>query len=212
MIEYHKIETLFERDVKGTKKLIEGKYRNEAVEYLKDNMWVFTEKIDGTNIRVCWDGHKVTFAGRTERANIPAHLENKLTELFLNDETEQLFEQMFGEKEVILFGEGYGHKIQNGDDYRDDVSFILFDVMINDYYQPRAAVTGIAESFGIEVVPIVFVGTIADAVEFVKKQPKSTIGKADMEGLVGKPRVEMKDRAGNRIIVKVKARDFKNDR
>ena len=212
MIEYHKIETLFERDVKGTKKLIEGKYRNEAVEYLKDNMWVFTEKIDGTNIRVCWDGHKVTFAGRTERANIPAHLENKLTELFLNDETEQLFEQMFGEKEVILFGEGYGHKIQNGDDYRDDVSFILFDVMINDYYQPRAAVTGIAESFGIEVVPIVLVGTIADAVEFVKKQPKSTIGKADMEGLVGKPRVEMKDRAGNRIIVKVKARDFKNDR
>ena len=212
MIEYHKIETLFERDVKGTKKLIEGKYRNEAVEYLKDNMWVFTEKIDGTNIRVCWDGHKVTFAGRTERANIPAHLENKLTELFLNDETEQLFEQMFGEKEVILFGEGYGHKIQNGDDYRDDVSFILFDVMINDYYQPRAAVTGIAESFGIEVVPIVLVGTIADAVEFVKKQPKSTIGKADMEGLVGKPRVEMKDRVGNRIIVKVKARDFKNDR
>lgn len=212
MIEYHKIETLFERDVKGTKKLIEGKYRNEAVEYLKDNMWVFTEKIDGTNIRVCWDGHKVTFAGRTERANIPAHLENKLTELFLNDETEQLFEQMFGEKEVILFGEGYGHKIQNGGDYRDDVSFILFDVMINDYYQPRAAVTGIAESFGIEVVPIVLVGTIADAVEFVKKQPKSTIGKADMEGLVGKPRVEMKDRAGNRIIVKVKARDFKNDR
>ena len=212
MIEYHKIETLFERDVKGTKKLIEGKYRNEAVEYLKDNMWVFTEKIDGTNIRVCWDGHKVTFAGRTERANIPAHLENKLNELFLNDETEQLFEQMFGEKEVILFGEGYGHKIQNGDDYRDDVSFILFDVMINDYYQPRAAVTGIAESFGIEVVPIVLVGTIADAVEFVKKQPKSTIGKADMEGLVGKPRVEMKDRAGNRIIVKVKARDFKNDR
>ena len=212
MIEYHKIETLFERDVKGTKKLIEGKYRNEAVEYLKDNMRVFTEKIDGTNIRVCWDGHKVTFAGRTERANIPAHLENKLTELFLNDETEQLFEQMFGEKEVILFGEGYGHKIQNGDDYRDDVSFILFDVMINDYYQPRAAVTGIAESFGIEVVPIVLVGTIADAVEFVKKQPKSTIGKADMEGLVGKPRVEMKDRAGNRIIVKVKARDFKNDR
>ena len=212
MIEYHKIETLFERDVKGTKKLIEGKYRNEAVEYLKDNMWVFTEKIDGTNIRVCWDGHKVTFAGRTERANIPAHLENKLTELFLNDETEQLFEQMFGEKEVILFGEGYGHKIQNGGDYRDDVSFILFDVMINGYYQPRAAVTGIAESFGIEVVPIVLVGTIADAVEFVKKQPKSTIGKADMEGLVGKPRVEMKDRAGNRIIVKVKARDFKNDR
>ena len=32
MIEYLKIETPFERDVNGTKKLIEGKFRNETVE------------------------------------------------------------------------------------------------------------------------------------------------------------------------------------
>ena len=37
MIEYIKIETPFERDVDGTKKLVEGKYRNETIEYLKDN-------------------------------------------------------------------------------------------------------------------------------------------------------------------------------
>lgn len=43
MREYHKIETLFERDEK-TKKLIEGKYRNRSIEYLKDNIWEFTEK------------------------------------------------------------------------------------------------------------------------------------------------------------------------
>jgi hypothetical protein len=36
MKEYHKIETLFERDMEGTKKLIKGKFRNECVEYLKD--------------------------------------------------------------------------------------------------------------------------------------------------------------------------------
>ena len=57
MKEYHKIETIFERDMDGNKKLIEGKFRNPLVEYLKDNEWVFTEKIDGTNIRVFWDGH-----------------------------------------------------------------------------------------------------------------------------------------------------------
>lgn len=45
--EYHKIETLFERDNK-TKKLIEGKFTNKTIEYLKDNKWQFTEKIDGT--------------------------------------------------------------------------------------------------------------------------------------------------------------------
>lgn len=208
MIEYNKIDTVFERDMSGTKKLIIGKFRNEAVEYLADSLWEFTEKIDGTNIRVHWDGHKITFGGRTDKANIPAHLVNKLNELFLNDETEQLFEQKFGEKEVILFGEGYGYKIQNGGDYRPDVGFILFDVMINDYYQPRETVEGIAQMLNLEIVPIVFKGTIWDAVRFVKNNPNSTIGTAKMEGVVGKPMVELKDRAGKRIIVKIKARDF----
>jgi hypothetical protein len=62
MNKYHKIEPIFERDMEGNKKLIEGKFRNPLVEYLKDNEWVFTEKIDGTNIRVLWDGHKVSFS------------------------------------------------------------------------------------------------------------------------------------------------------
>ena len=54
MKEYHKIETLYERDEK-TKKLIIGKFRNPTIEFLKDNVWQFTEKVDGTNIRVYWD-------------------------------------------------------------------------------------------------------------------------------------------------------------
>ena len=67
MIEYNKIETLYERDIEGTKRLIEGQYRNETVEFLKDVPWEFTEKIDGTNIRIHWDGHKVNYGGRTDR-------------------------------------------------------------------------------------------------------------------------------------------------
>lgn len=27
-------------------------------DYLKDNTWIFTEKVDGTNIRIMWDGGK----------------------------------------------------------------------------------------------------------------------------------------------------------
>ena len=71
---YNKIETVFNRDTEGTKRLILDSYRNEAVEYLKDNIWQSTEKIDGTNIRVHWDGHNVEFGGRTDRAQIPNHL------------------------------------------------------------------------------------------------------------------------------------------
>ncbi len=142
--EYHKIKTLFERDEK-TKKLVEGKYRNEAIKYLKDNQWQFTEKIDGTNIRIYWDGHRVSFYGRTDKAQIPANLMNRLVELFGGETNEQLFEQKFGETEVILYGEGYGEKIQNGGLYRKGQDFILFDVMIADNYQSRESVEDIAK-------------------------------------------------------------------
>lgn len=208
MKEYNKIETVYKRDVNGSKKLIEGMYCNETVEFLSDNKWEFTEKIDGTNIRIHWDGHKITFGGRTDRAQIPAHLVNKLSEMFLNVETEELFEQKFGEREVILFGEGYGNKIQNGGAYRSDVGFILFDVMIGDNYQSRESVEDVARCFNLEIVPIIVRGSIQEAVDFVKTKPNSTIGTAKMEELVGRPVVEMRDRCGKRIIIKIKVRDF----
>lgn len=208
MKEYNKIEAVYKRDVNGSKKLIEGRYCNETVEFLSDNKWAFTEKIDGTNIRVHWNGHKIAFGGRTDRAQIPAHLVNKLSERFLNVETEELFEQKFGEREVILFGEGYGNKIQNGGAYRSDVDFILFDVMIGDNYQSRESVEDIAKCFSLEIVPIIMYGSIQEAVDFVKTKPNSTIGTAKMEGVVGRPIVEMRDRCGKRIIIKIKVRDF----
>lgn len=209
MKEYHKIETVFERDP-NTKKLIENKFRNSTVEYLSDNPWVFTEKIDGTNIRIHWDGHKVEFGGRTDRADIPKHLNKKLEVLFGGEVNEELFEQKFGFNDVILYGEGYGNKIQNGGNYRSDVSFILFDVQIGDLWLTRESVEDIAEYFGIEIVPVIMVGTIDEAVEFVKTHPKSTIGTAYMEGLVGRPMYELLDRRGNRVIVKIKYKDFQN--
>ncbi len=209
MIEYNKIDTLYKRDMEGSKKLLEGEFRNPAVEFLKDNLWQFTEKVDGTNIRVYWDGHKVQFGGRTERAQIPAHLVNYLNSVFGTNEAEQIFEEKFGETEVILFGEGYGPKIQNGGLYRNDVSFIMFDVLIAGNYQPRESVEDIAKAFNVDIVPIIFEGTIQEGVDFVKTHPDSTMGTAKMEGLVGRPKVEMRDRCGKRVIVKIKWEDFK---
>lgn len=209
MKEYHKIETLYERDEK-TKKLIIGKFRNPTVEFLKDNVWQFTEKVDGTNIRVYWDGHSVSFGGRTDNAQIPAHLINRLNELFGGETNAQMFEQKFGETTVELFGEGYGAKIQSGGGYRDDVDFILFDVLISDNYQPRESVEDIAKYFGIDVVPIVLEGTLQDGVDYVLNNRNSIVAKngALIEGLVGRTKVETKDRCGKRNIVKIKYRDF----
>ena len=212
MKEYIKIETVYERDTEGTKKLIEGKFRDETVEFLKDCRWEWTEKIDGTNIGIVWDGHRVSYQGRTERAQIPSTIVNRLNELFGGETNEELFEQTFGEQNVILFGEGYGKKIQKvGNLYNPDaVDFILFDIYLpdKDLWLKRESVEELAKTFGCEAVPIIIWGTVDDAVRLVKSNPTSTIGTAPMEGLVGRPCVDVRDRQGRRVIVKVKARDF----
>ena len=208
---YHKIETLFVRDMEGTKKLIEGQFRHPVVEYLKNNTWIFTEKVDGTNVRVHWDGHTVIFGGRTDNAQMPTVLMYALNDKFSGTVNEQVFEQKFGETPVTFYGEGYGAKIQKGGGlYRDDVGFALFDVVVGDTFLDRAGVEDIAKAFNIKPVPVVLEGTIQQAVDYVKASPKSIIAKQEKEseGLVGTPKVRIFDHRGERIIVKVKVTDF----
>jgi len=71
MSEYHKIETLYERDehFKIGPDLV---LRNRVYDTLKT--WRWTEKVDGTNIRVIWQGGKLSFGGKTDNASIPAEL------------------------------------------------------------------------------------------------------------------------------------------
>lgn len=213
MRKYEKIETVFARDMEGTKKLIEGVFRNPTIKFLQYCDWVWTEKVDGTNIRVYWDGHTVTFGGRTDNAAIPAELVTRLNELFSGETNAQIFEQVFGDKEVILFGEGYGRKIQKGGGkyISDGVDFILFDVLIGENYQEREWVEKTAKLFGIKVVPIVGRGSIEDAINYVKQHPDSVIAEdqREMEGIVCRPATELRGRCGNRVIIKIKWCDMK---
>ena len=82
MIEYTKIPNIYKRETFGKNKMIEGAYSSPELEYLKDAKWEFTYKANGTNIRVCWDGYRVSFAGRTDKAQIPTNLLARLEELF----------------------------------------------------------------------------------------------------------------------------------
>ena len=70
---YPKIETCFQRSLE-TKKLLDGVWRSDELEYLKNCEWIWTEKVDGTNTHIRWDGHRVTFGGRTENSNMPKPL------------------------------------------------------------------------------------------------------------------------------------------
>ena len=153
MIEYVKIQTVNKRAEDGSKKLIEDTYRDETIEYLKDLPFIWQEKIDGTNISVVWDGHTVEFHGRTANANIPSSIVNHLSKLFKTPEAEELFEQKFGESKFILYGEGFGTKIQGGGSggqyLEQGVDFALFDVysIDSDCWLKRDSVHDIAMAF-----------------------------------------------------------------
>ena len=83
MEKYHKIQSVFKRDpATKNRHFLMGEYACPEFELLKDIEWVWTEKVDGTNIRIIWDGHKVTFNGKTDNAQIPAKLIATLQELF----------------------------------------------------------------------------------------------------------------------------------
>lgn len=107
MSEYHKIQSIFKRDMASKRKtLIEGQWTLPEFEYLANNVWVFTEKVDGTNIRVIFKDGGVTFGGRTADAQIPAPLVTRLNERFLPLAPKMA--EAFPDGAAVLYGEGYG--------------------------------------------------------------------------------------------------------
>jgi len=210
-MEYIKIPNIYKREEFGKNRLIIGDYSTDELLVLKDIQWVWTEKVDGTNIRVIWDGYRVEFKGRTDKAQIPKELLARLEELFGGESKEELFEQTFGQKEVILYGEGFGGKIQGKNGY-GETDFILFDVLVGNVFLERNNVESIATTFGIRVVPVVGVGTLNEAEHFIRDIPRSLLRDGNAEGIVCRPMVELRTRRGDRIIVKIKCRDFKGDR
>lgn len=210
MSEYHKIHTVFKRDLQSrTKDIIEGEYSRPEFEYLANNAWTFTEKVDGTNIRVILKDGTVTFGGRTDAASIPANLVSRLNERFLTVSARQKLAEAFPDG-AVLYGEGYGPKIQKGGGlYRKDQDFVLFDVRVGRWWLLRPAVEDVAKCLGIDIVPIVGEGTIKDAVEKVRGGLTSAWGNFQAEGLVLRPKTELLTRGGDRIITKIKGRDFK---
>lgn len=210
MEKYCKIQSLFKRDMANRGAFTE-EWAVPEFEYLKDNEWLWDEKIDGTNIRVCWDWNEVSLGGRTDNAQIPVTLVKLLNETFTWEKLDEVFERKEGDTTVTLFGEGCGKKIQKGgENYcKDGVKFLLFDVKIGPWWLQREAVHEIANKLSIEAAPYITCGTLAEAIEFTKPGFHSCLGPFPAEGLVLRPKLELTNRAGHRIIGKIKTKDFR---
>jgi hypothetical protein len=206
MSEYHKIETLYERDLQ-TFKVKPGVLKNRVYGLLKT--WHWTEKVDGTNIRCIWQDKKLTFGGKSDNAQIHADL---IKWLYEHVSAEKLAE-VFPDTDAVIYGEGYGAGIQKGGgDYTPEKKLIVFDVLVGGkWWLAQEDVCDVAQKLGLDVVPDFGDMTLEEATEFVRKGFKSrcavNAGK-DAEGLVGRSLEALFDKKGARLIVKLKTKDF----
>lgn len=218
---YGKMENVWSRDPSDMSRLIPGAWKTPEFAFLQDCVWEWTEKIDGTNIRVWHDGERMHFAGRTDRAQLKKELADRLTELFAANTALR--------PGMCLYGEGFGAGIQKGGGlYVPDgksVDFILFDVLINPTvvmhggtmgagpyakWLERDSVTEVADSLGVRLAPVVGSGGLIRAIDMVRSGFDSIVaeGRRKAEGLVCRCPTWLRDRFGNRLICKIKSRDF----
>jgi hypothetical protein len=219
MGEYHKIETLYERDLK-TFKVDPSKLKNRTYSLIKT--WQFTEKIDGTNIRAIWSpafsgssaaGESLTlpeslrFGGKTDNAQIHADLVRHLYDTI----TPEKVREVFPDTNAVIYGEGYGAGIQKGGLYSPTKKFIVFDVLVSGkWWLSWENTCDVAAKLGLDVVPFIGEMTLEEATEMVRVGFPSLLGDGQMraEGLVGRTAEPLFDKKGARLIVKLKTKDF----
>lgn len=233
---YEKIYAPFGRDSSKSEYVNTSKWSKPEFEFLQNNEWIWTQKIDGSNLNIIWDGERVSYKGHTDKTQWNERSKNYIESVFCTTEAETVFEQLYGEQPVIVsmeivskdFNQNYGHL---------DGHFYVYDVRngVTGKYWDRKAVEDFVQAFDpeykeIEAVQIIFKGTIKEAIEWVKiareynenferksvyisnivgfVDVKNPLGKYPIEGLVGRPLVEIYNSKGERIITKVKCKDY----
>lgn len=208
---YHKIYAPFKREGLKDKYVKIGLWQTAALEYVQRLNWEWTEKIDGTSIGVKWDGERISFVGHTEKSQIPNNLMNYLRNKFGTSEAESMFESTFGETNVTLYGEGISKETNYSYGYPDG-NFIFYDIFCDtsNQFWSRDTVHDIAKKFELAEPAVILTGSVMDAIHFIQEPRKQS--KLDpsipMEGLVGRPLVELTAANGQRIITKIKYCDY----
>ena len=222
---YPKVRSAYMRDPES--KELTRSFSTQEFRLLDGLEWVWREKIDGTNTVVRWDGHDVSYHGRTPRTQMSEPLVRALDGFFGGDAGEQLMEQTFFSTDVTLYGEGCGGSIQRSTEgrYFDTESFVLFDVLINGVWLQSLDVDEVAGELGVRTAPLLRVGGDGKLLESSISElrsvmqwrvhedriPRTALNPMSgprVEGYVGVAPLGLLDRMGNRLQVKLKYSDL----
>jgi len=216
---YPKIQSVYHRYLDGPNKgkFIIGEWSDPVFEYLKDLMWVWKEKVDGTNIRVQYWGQPlyprettwIEVRGKTDKAQRIEPLYSIVEKMFPLKWFQEHFDP---DTDICLYGEGYGAGIQKGGKYRPDQSFILFDIKVGHWWLKNEDIADIAKAGNIDHIPALRQFNLMEAIDRVRLGICSDWpGDFNMEGLVGQPLIPLNMRNGQQVICKLKTKDFLSD-
>lgn len=205
---FPKISAPFGRKTPKDRLVDTSVYTKPWVESLRDVRFFASEKIDGICVGIVWDGDRISFVGHTEKSKLCQRYLNYLKDNFGTSEFESVIEEIFGDTPVTIFGEGIS-KDYNVHYGFPDGNFIMYDIQNEKgTFYNREAVRDIAQKLALQM-PYEEMMTLDEAIAFVKTRPMSRLNPTmKMEGLVLRAPVEMYTNSGERIICKLKVKDF----
>lgn len=222
MERYGKIPAPFKRDEK-TNKIIRGQWSDPILEYLQDAKFLFTEKLNGTNIRLIYTPEekvrhakdleyvkpaKLSIKGRSDDAQVHGRLVDWCKTLDVSR-----FVNVFGNRAVCIYGEGVGEGIQKGGLQYGPTHFRAFAIKgEHGFWRPGIADQVLREGLELRCVPVILEATLNEGIEYMRQGFKTQIGpNPDVywaEGLIGVPTLPIYGPKGQRIIVKLKDADL----
>lgn len=215
--EYPKLKNLHKRDP-ADNKVIDA-YTDEifSPELLGNAGWTWREKLDGTNLRIIWDGHRAEYRGRTDRAQFSGPQELFLQKTIETQGFEELLEQTFGNTEAALYAELIGNKIQGNPHKIVGYEIRVYDAFVAGWWLLPANVDELANSLGlgsaeiIGVAPIghMHVGMMNIAIQ-AEAFEQAGAPHEYLEGIVGTAPGGVLHRSGTILRVKLKLENYKS--
>ena len=209
---YSKIPALYKRDGDNPRSVLVGIYKDRHVEALANYpVWTVTEKLDGANTRLHWNGTEVRVGSRRtwqHQANIVDAIEAAHPHL------EAMFEQNFegDDVDVTVYGEAIGAGVQKGGAYGDKIRFVAFDVTVGGRYLKNRDARDVVWQLGLDFVEargrLVSVTDVWAEMSGGGDLPYSTYRERQPEGYVLRTVPEMYKANGDRIMVKLTYRDL----